>query len=126
MADLETLADVRALVEAFYDGIEADPVLGRFFVGLDMSAHVPRIVAFWHTVAFQSGAYRGRPFDPHARMPGLDREHFARWVERFHRTVDAHVEGPRADLVKARAEQVAGVWQVKLGLWAVGGPRPGV
>jgi len=117
MTDIETEADVRALVVAFYDGMAEDPVLGRFFADLDMEAHVPRLVAFWHTVAFQSAAYQGRPFDPHARMPGLGREHFAHWLRRFHGTVDRLFSGPRADLVKARAEQVAGVWQVKLGLW---------
>jgi hemoglobin len=75
------------------------------------------MVTFWSSIVFQTGAYRGRPFDPHARMPGLGREHFARWVERFHRTVDDHFAGERAELMKARAEQIAGVFQVKLGLW---------
>lgn len=116
--DIETPADVAAFVGAFYDGIASDALLGPFFAGLDWDAHLPRMVAFWSSVAFQSGQYRGRPFAPHARMPGLTREHFARWVGRFHRTVDASFAGPRADLVKARAEQIAGVFQVKLGLWA--------
>ena len=119
MPELETTDDVRALIAAFYDGIEADPVIGRFFGEVDWEAHLPRIVAFWDTVAFHSGAYQGRPFAPHARMSGLGREHFERWVARFHRTVDALYAGPRADLIKARADQIAGVWQVKLGLWTV-------
>jgi hypothetical protein len=38
-------------------------------------------------------------------------------VERFRRTVDDHFAGERAELMKARAEQIAGVFQVKLGLW---------
>lgn len=125
MRDIETEADVHALARAFYDGIEADPVLGRFFADVDMEAHVPRLVAFWHAVAFQSGAYRGRPFAPHARLAGLERAHFARWLDRFHRTVDASFTGPRAELVKARAAQVTGVWQVKLGLWTVADDGPG-
>ena len=116
--DLSTPADVEALVRAFYADIEADPVIGRYFVGLDWEVHRPRMVAFWSSIAFQSGEYRGRPFAPHSQMPGLGREHFERWVERFHRTVDARFAGARADLVKARAEQIAGVFQVKLGLWA--------
>ena len=119
MADIETTADIRALVAAFYDGMAEDPTLGPFFADVDLAAHLPRLVAFWDAVAFQSGAYRGQPFDPHARMPGLGREHFAHWLARFRQTVDARFAGPRADLVKARAEQVAGVWMVKLGLWGV-------
>ena len=117
LPDIETEADVGAVVHAFYRDMEADPVLGPYFAGLDWEAHLPKMVGFWSSVVFQTGAYRGRPFDPHARMPGLDRQHFARWVERFHGTVDGLYSGPRAELMKARAEQIAGVFQVKLGLW---------
>lgn len=116
--DLSIPADVNALVHAFYADIEADPILGPYFAGLDWSVHRPRMVAFWSSIAFQSGEYRGQPFAPHSRMPGLGRAHFARWVERFHRTVDDRYAGARADLVKVRAEQIAGVFQVKLGLCA--------
>lgn len=117
MPDIQTDDDIRAVVHAFYRGMEDDPVLGSYFAGLDWDAHLPRMVAFWSSVVFQTGAYRGRPFPPHARMPGLSREHFAHWVGRFHRTVDTLYTGPRADLMKGRAEQIAGVFQVKLGLW---------
>ncbi len=117
--DIETPDDVRAVVHAFYRDMEADPVLGPHFAGLDWDAHLPTMVGFWSSVVFQTGAYRGRPFDPHARMPGLTREHFARWVGRFHGTVDGLFSGPHAALMKARAEQIAGVFQVKLGLWPV-------
>ena len=119
MSDIETEADVQAVVHAFYRDMEADPVLGAYFSGLDWQAHLPKMVGFWSSVVFQTGAYRGRPFDPHARMPGLAREHFAHWVERFHGTVDRLFAGPRAEMMKARAEQIAGVFQVKLGLWRV-------
>jgi hypothetical protein len=38
-------------------------------------------------------------------------------VERFTRTVDAHFEGEAAERMKARARSIAGVFQVKLGIW---------
>jgi len=117
MPDIETSDDIRTLVHAFYRDMEADPVLGSYFEGLPWSEHLPKMVGFWSSIVFQTGAYRGTPFDPHARMPGLGREHFAQWIGRFIQTVDAHFAGERADLMKARAEQIAGVFQVKLGLW---------
>lgn len=117
MTDLETDDDIRAIVRAFYEGIDRDPILGRYFADVDLEAHLPRMVTFWSSLVFQTGQYRGRPFSPHARMPGLTREHFGRWVDRFHRTVDARHAGPLAERMKARAEQIAGVFQVKLGLW---------
>ena len=119
LRDIETDADVGAVVHAFYRDIEADPALGSYFAGLDRSAHLPKMIGFWSSVVFQTGAYRGRPFDPHARMPGLARVHFATWIARFQRTIDRLFAGPNADLMKARAEQIAGVFQVKLGLWRV-------
>lgn len=125
LPDIQTEADVRAVVHAFYRDIEDDPVLGAYFAGLDWEAHLPTMVGFWSSVVFQTGAYRGRPFDPHARMPGLDRAHFAHWVGRFHGTVDGLYFGPRADLMKARAEQIADVFQVKLGLWRTLGAEAG-
>ena len=117
MPDLQTTDDVRIVVHAFYHDMEADPVLGSYFAGLDWAEHLPKMVAFWTSVVFQTGQYRGRPFDPHARMPDLSREHFAHWVSRFHRTVDVHFAGERAEMMKARAEQIAGIFQVKLGIW---------
>lgn len=119
LRDLESDADVEAVVHAFYRDMEAEPTLGPYFAGLDWPAHLPRMVGFWSSAVFQTGAYRGRPFDPHAQMPGLVRAHFVAWVARFHAAVDARFAGPYADLMKARAEQIAGVFQVKLGLWGV-------
>ena len=114
--DLRAEGDIRVVVLAFYHDIEADPVIGRFFAGLDWSAHLPTMVRFWSSVVFHTGAYHGRPFDPHARMPGLDREHFARWLGRFEQAVDAHFAGENAGRMKAKAGQIAGVFQTRLGL----------
>ncbi|WP_412069939.1 group III truncated hemoglobin [Rubrivirga sp. IMCC43871] len=117
--DVEAEADIRAIVDAFYGDITADPVLGPYFADVDGTAHRDRMVAFWSSVAFQTGAYRGRPFAPHARLEGLTRAHFAHWVSRFDRVVGVRFAGPVADLLRARADQIAGVFQVKLGLWTV-------
>jgi hemoglobin len=118
LPDIRSEQDVRIVVDAFYEDIEHDRWLGQFFEGIDMPAHLPKMYAFWSSVVFQTGTYRGRPFDAHMRLEGLTRYHFTRWLERFRATVDAYFHGPRADAMKARAEQIAAVFQVKLGLWA--------
>jgi hemoglobin len=115
--DIESEVDIHTIVRAFYADMILDPVLGHYFTGLDWDHHIPRLVTFWSSLIFHTGAYQGEPFTPHTRMPGLSREHFAHWLERFGATIDAHHAGPRADELKARAEQIAGVFQVKLGLW---------
>lgn len=118
-SDIATEADIRTLVEAFYGDIAGDPVLGPFFQPVDLPAHLPRMVAFWSSVVFQTGAYRGRPFDAHLKLEALQARHFERWLERFCTTVDAHFRGPNADLIKARAKQIAAVFQIKMGLLPV-------
>lgn len=115
--DIRTEDDVRRVVLAFYRDMEADPVIGRYFEGLDWGHHLPRMVDFWSSIVFQTGQYRGRPFDPHARMPGLEAVHFERWLARFRATVDAHFAGATAERMKAKAEQIGGVFRMKLGLW---------
>ncbi|ARA93784.1 hypothetical protein AWN76_011810 [Rhodothermaceae bacterium RA] len=114
--DIQTEDDIRRLVEAFYGDITDDPTLGRFFDGVDLDRHRPRLVAFWSSIAFQSGTYRGRPFDAHVRLQGLAPHHFEAWLRRFHRTVDERFEGPTAERVKRTAEQIATLFQIKLGL----------
>jgi hemoglobin len=114
--DLQSIEDVRQVVDAFYNGIEKDPLLGRYFAGLNMPDHLPRMYAFWDAVVFQTGAYQGRPFDAHLRLQGLAQEHFNRWIERFHNTVDRLYEGEAAQRMKDKASQIATIFQMKLGL----------
>ena len=118
LPELRTDDDLRTVVHAFYNGLEADPVIGHYFAGLDLEAHLPKMVAFWSSVVFHTGAYRGRPFDAHAALAGLGPEHFARWLARFHATVDAHFAGEAAERMKAKAAGIAAVFQMKLGLWS--------
>jgi hemoglobin len=115
--DIQSTADIQTIVRAFYRDMESDPVIGRYFEGLDWAHHLPIMVRFWSSIVFATGEYDGRPFDPHARMEGLDQSHFKHWLSRFGRTVDGLFAGERAEMMKARAEQIAGVFQVKLGLW---------
>lgn len=114
--DIKSRDDVRRIVSAFYHDIARDPLLGPYFDGIDLAAHVPRLVDFWASVVFQSGTYRGRPFAPHARMDGLGAHHFRRWLSRFEATVDKRFAGPRADRMKQRARHIATIFQSKLGV----------
>lgn len=125
LRDIETTEDIATVVSTFYRDMEEDPSIGSYFAGLDWEHHLPKMIRFWSSIVFHTGEYSGRPFDPHARMPGLEREHFAHWVTRFHETVDSLFSGARSDEMKARAEQIAGVFQVKLGLWEVVGEDSG-
>ena len=116
LPDIQTRDDIQQIVDAFYGDIRDDAVLGHYFADLDLDAHRPRMVAFWSSVVFQTGAYRGRPFDAHAALHGLEPAHFERWLHRFHRVVDARFRGDAAERMKQRADQIAAIFQIKLGL----------
>jgi hemoglobin len=81
-----------------------------------MTAHVPRIADFWSTLLFHSGRYQGNAFRPHADMPGLTGEHFARWVATLEATVDARHAGAAAERMKALGHRVAYSMQLRLGI----------
>jgi len=115
--DLRSTTDVDVVVQSFYNGMQNDPALGRFFGDVDWEVHLPKMTAFWSSVLFHTSAYRGRPFDPHMQLQGLERAHFSHWLTRFRAAVDEHFEGDTAERMKLKAEQIASVFQVKLGLW---------
>jgi glycosyltransferase involved in cell wall biosynthesis len=79
------------------DSTSAARERGALVVDLDMSTHMPRIVAFWSTMLFHTGRYSGNAFRPHLNMPGLTADHFARWVAVLERTVDERFEGEVAE-----------------------------
>ncbi len=111
-----TDADIHPLLVAFYERVERDPVLAPYFADLDMPAHIPRIADFWSTMLFHTGRYSGNAFAPHARMPGLAAEHFARWIATFEATVDACHAGPDATRMKDLAHRIAYSMQLRRGI----------
>ena len=50
--------------------------------------------------------------------PGLPvtSTHFKQWLELFHKTVDENFVGGKAEEAKSRADNIASVFQFKLGL----------
>jgi hemoglobin len=73
---------IRDVVETFYARALNHPRLGPVFVAQvnDWSAHLPRMVDFWHSVLNTSGRYKGRPVPAHQKLPGLDAELFGDWL----------------------------------------------
>jgi len=115
--DITTEKDIQTVVDAFYTEIEKDPVIGRYFAEVDMRAHLPKMYAFWSTVVFHTGAYRGRPFDAHLRLfAPLEARHFVRWLERFEATIDARFAGEAAQRMKQKARQIATMFQIRMGI----------
>lgn len=116
LRDIDSRADIDALIAAFYARATTDEVIGFFFtdvVQLDLAHHLPLIGDFWETILFGTDAYRkhGRsPVKVHAALHArayIEPRHFARWLELFTTTVDAMFVGPRAHFAKQRSQAIA-------------------
>lgn len=115
MTDLATTEDITIFMTRFYEELLANPVAAPVFEGIDMTAHMPRIVAFWENMLFGGGRYSGSPFEPHVPL-GLKQEHFEIWYRTFCRVLNGLYNGPNASLVKTRAHSIAFIFSHKLGL----------
>lgn len=111
--DITSRADLDALLRRFYTAAFADPLIGPFFTeiaGTDLEVHLPRITDFWERALFRTAEYRRNAFAPHAVLHDarpLTAEHFGRWVQLWHATVDGPHRGPNADRAKAQGERIA-------------------
>lgn len=113
--DIEGRAEIERLVNAFYERVRVDELLGFIFdevASVDWDAHLPKMYDFWETVLFRAGSYRGNPVVAHAKLAPLTamgREQFDRWLELFRATVDDLFDGENADHIKNCAEDMANV-----------------
>lgn len=123
MVDKKELAgrdEIVQLVDAFYGKIRGDSMLGPIFdeiAQVDWEAHLPKMYAFWQTVLFRDGGFRGDPIGKHARLVPLTemgREQFDHWLALFYATVDELFVGENAEHIKRCAEDMANVIHSKI------------
>jgi len=112
--------EIVRLVDRFYEKVVQDKTLGFIFTDIakvDWETHLPKMYAFWQTVLFRDGGFRGDPIGKHARLVPLTRmgrEQFDRWLELFEETVDELFSGENATHIKACAADMANVIHSKI------------
>ena len=102
--DIQTEADVKKLVDAFYDKVNADALLAPVFnefAHVDWPTHLPRMYDFWSSLLLHTARYQGQPFLRHLPLP-IAGAHFERWLALFRLTVEELFFGPVADEAKLR------------------------
>ncbi|WP_439478400.1 group III truncated hemoglobin [Brevundimonas sp.] len=99
---------IARLVDAFYDRVRADPLLGPVFADRikDWGPHLEQMRLFWSSVALMSGAYHGRPMPKHLPLP-VDARHFDRWLELFEATAAEICPSAAAAHFIERARRIA-------------------
>lgn len=104
-------AGIVLVVDAFYDRVRLDAVLGPLFASRiapeQWPQHMANMYAFWSSLPLGSGRYNGRPMPKHLAISELDDLHFVRWLGLFKQTVDELCLPPTAALFIDRAERIA-------------------
>ncbi len=107
---------IRRVVHRFYDRIRADAVLGPIFAAeiQDWEPHLAKMCDFWSSVLLMTRRYDGRPVPAHTKIPGLEHEHFAHWLELFRDTVREIAPPQAAELFIDRAGRIAQSLQLSI------------
>ena len=113
--DITSRTDIVRLVDAFYERVRADQVLGPIFDDVahtDWNRHLPAMYDFWEAVLFSAPVFEGNPLAIHRKLAtrvALGAREFERWLALFDQTVDTLFRGPRAEHTKLRASRIAAV-----------------
>ena len=109
--------DIVRLVDAFYDKVQADPVLGPVFNPAvhDWPEHKATLVKFWSSVALGTREYRGNPMAMH-RMHPIEDAHFGHWLALWQTTAREQLGEAKAGLMFAHAQRIARSLRYGLGL----------
>jgi len=113
--DINTRTDIEKLVNDFYGKVQRDQLLGPVFSHVDWAHHLPIMYDFWSSILLGDQSYRGNPLQKHLPLP-IEGKHFDQWLKLFTETVNENFAGEKAEEVKMRAESIAGIFQLKLGI----------
>ena len=118
--DIRNREDIAALINAFYDKVKINPVIGHFFndvAKVNWEKHLPLMYDFWEGIVFGSSSYSGNPINRHKELHGmhaLSKSDFEEWLRLFQQTVDEMYSGEKAELIRQRAASIATVMQLKV------------
>lgn len=118
MKDIQTMKDVKQLVDRFYDKVNQDQLLSPVFneiAQVDWQKHLPIMYNFWGSILLGTSSYSGQPFPKHMALP-IKTEHFSRWMDLFLETIDENFKGPKAEEAIQRAHTIALIFQSRMGL----------
>ena len=114
-SDITNRENIQLLVDRFYEKVQADELLGPVFSHVDWPHHLPVMYNFWSSMLLGDQSYQGNPLQKHLAL-AIEPKHFDQWLKLFHKTVNENFAGDKAEEVKSRAQSIAGIFQVKMGL----------
>lgn len=116
MKKIETREDIQILVNAFYEKIRADELLGQIFnthiSEKDWPAHLTKLGDFWETNLFGVPKYKGNLTQKHIDVDKnlnftIDSIHFGKWLQLWFESIDQLYEGHYAEKAKNAARKMS-------------------
>ena len=120
MRDIESRNDIELLVNKFYDRVNVDDKISKFFndiVKVDWNLHLPKMYNFWETLLFGKRAFKGNPMLVHilvSRQEMIEQEHFNQWLSLWRTTIDENFKGKTANIAYQKAQQIASLMAFKV------------
>lgn len=120
MKDIENREDIELLIDAFYQQVVKDDLIGFFFtkvVKLDFERHIPIMYDFWETTLLGNWKYKGNPMVKHIQLnekEPLSSEHFERWLQLWEDTLSRYFSGPKSEEAVKKAKQIGELMQFKI------------
>ncbi len=112
--DLSKQEDLEHLLRHFYELVLTDAIIGYLFIDIakiDLEAHLPKVVAFWHDLIFASNDYSGGLYAAHLgvhKQVPLKPGHFARWLYLLEQAMsECGYSGANADRMIVLAHRIA-------------------
>lgn len=121
MQDLKNKEDIIVIINAFYDRIKKDALLGPIFneiANVNWEHHLPIMYDFWAFTILNEGTYARNVMTPHFVLNEkikLLPEHFNQWIVLFNETIDTRYHGENATAMKQRAHIISETLKYKLG-----------
>jgi hemoglobin len=122
MADIQSEADIKLLVDSFYSKVKADDLLGPIFqekLGDHWDQHLEKMYKFWGMALFAQSGYSGHPLSKHLTLP-IEETHFNRWLHLFFNTLNEHFDGPVAGEAMKKAGLIARTFLVRISAYQSG------
>lgn len=118
--DINSIEDIKLLVDSFYEKVKTDKTIGYFFndvAKVDWGVHLPKMYEFWNSILFGEAGFKGNPMLTHIllnKKSPLNNEHFLHWQALFFETVDELFEGTNATSIKQKASNIASLMSYKV------------
>lgn len=123
--DITLREHIKFIMTSFYDKLLADEVMFPFFEEIvkhnELEHHLEIITDFWEDLLLQTYKYKNNPMQKHLdfqQKMNFNKIHFDLWLKHLTKTITDNFDGETAHAMKTRANSIAMVMQIKMGLYS--------